>query len=72
MENSLNLNSAYYYNVRSLSTIISIIGTKKSKFAHVFNSMDLTNFSQVAKLISEYIFFLQGIQYSSFNVRCAA
>ena len=35
MENLLSLNSAYYYNARNLSMIISIIETKKSKFANI-------------------------------------
>ena len=35
MENSLNLNSAYYYNFRNFSMMVYTIETKKSKFADI-------------------------------------
>ena len=54
---SLNLNSAYYYSFRNLSTIAYIIEIQKSKLV-IFNSVNLTNLSEDAKLNSVYIFIL--------------
>ena len=59
MANLLNLNSAYYI-FRNLSMIAYMTEIQKSKFAIIliFNSVNLNNLSQAAKLNSVYILIL--------------
>ena len=58
MENLLNFNSAHYYIFRNLSMRAYIIGKFKNQNLLIFNSVNLTDLSQVAKLNSMYIFNL--------------
>ena len=57
MANTPNQKSAYYYIFRNLSMKSYMIEIKKSDSA-IFNSMRMTNPSQVAKLNTMYIFNL--------------
>ena len=59
MANLLNLNSVYYI-FRNLSMIAYMTEIQKSKFAIIliFNSVNLNNLSQAAKLNSVYILIL--------------
>mgnify|MGYP001795648767 CR=1 FL=1 len=60
MANSLNLNSAHYahyYIFRNLSMVAYMIKIQNQN-SLIFNSVNLTNLRQVAKLSSVYIFIL--------------
>ena len=57
MANLLNLNSAYYYILRNLLMLAYTMNFKNQNLLiHVFNSVNVTNLSQVAELISLCIF----------------
>ena len=58
MANSRNLNSAHDNTLRNLSMIAYIIKIQISKFANIFNFMNLNNLNEVVKSNSVYIFIL--------------
>ena len=64
MADLLNLNSAYHHIFRNLSTIAYTIGIQNSL---IFNSLNLTNFSRVAKFNSVYIFIMDTHVTSSWT-----
>ena len=61
MANLLNLNSAYYYILRNLLMLAYTMNFKnQNSLIHVFNSVNVTNLSQVAELNSLCIFILKA------------
>ena len=58
MTNSLNFNSIYYYIFENISMIAYYIAKIFKSNLAIFNSVNLANLSQVAKLNSVYIFIL--------------